>query len=328
MVQFERRVGSFLKGRSSLNMGKNLKGRECGKGILQRTDKMFSARFTTKDGKRREKHFKTLQEAKNWLSDAKYEDRHGITPAGAEKTVDMWFNYWIDHLICNLSPNTRRNYKERYEKNIKPVIGNMRIQDVKPMHCKVVLNRMESTYAGGTIRQTYITMGTFFRSMINNDIIVKHPLDGVRYTKPVRAPNDIKYFTVEEQERFLEAAKATHNYRQYVFLLETGLRTGELIGLTWDSIDWKKHTLTINKSLEYRYKNHYWRAGPPKTPKSYRTIPLTPKAYEILKSCYDERTTRKESETLSNVLEYLDRKSGQTKYLLMKDLVFINYRTL
>ena len=327
MVQFERRVGSFLKGRSSLNMGKNLKGRECGKGILQRTDKMFSARFTTKDGKRREKHFKTLQEAKNWLSDAKYEDRHGIMPAGAEKTVDMWFNYWIDHLICNLSPNTRRNYKERYEKNIKPVIGNMRIQDVKPMHCKVVLNRMESTYAGGTIKQTYITMGTFFRSMINNDIIVKHPLDGVRYTKPVRAPNDIKYFTVEEQERFLEAAKATHNYRQYVFLLETGLRTGELIGLTWDSIDWKKHTLTINKSLEYRYKNHYWRAGPPKTPKSYRTIPLTPKAYEILKSCYDERTTRKESETLSNVLEYLDRKSGQTKYLLMKDLVFINYRT-
>jgi integrase len=42
----------------------------------------------------------------------------------------------------------------------------------------------------------------------------------------------IKYLTVEEQQKFLEAAKRSHHYRQYVLLLETGLRTGELNGLT------------------------------------------------------------------------------------------------
>lgn len=86
-----------------------------------------------------------------------------------------------------------------------------------------------------------------------NDMITKHPMDGVRYTKPVRAANDIKFLTIEEQEIFLETAKRSHNYRQYVLLLETGLRTSELIDLTWDAIDWKKRTLTVNKTLEYRH---------------------------------------------------------------------------
>lgn len=308
-------------------MGKNLKGKECGKGICQRKDGLYFARYYGKDGKRHGKYFDTLIEARNWLSDAKYEERHGIIVVSSDLTVDKWFDYWIKNLICDLAPNTRRNYMERYKWNIQPIIGTLCIGDVKPMHCKVVLNRMESTYAGSTIRQTYITMGTLFRSALMNGMITKHPLDGIRYTKPVRAVDDIKYLTIEEQTKFIEVSKNSHNYRQYALLLETGLRTSELIGLTWDSIDWEKHTLSVNKILEYRHARGYWRAGPPKTVTSYRTIPLTDKAYSILKSCYDEKDTRKESPVLSSVLEYIDRKTGETRSLVMRDLVFINKRT-
>ena len=308
-------------------MGKTLKGRECGKGIYQRKDGLYSARYYEGNGQRKEKYFKTLPEARNWLVDSLYEKRHGVVVVSSNVTVDAWFTYWIENIVCDLAPNTIRNYKERYKWNIQPVIGAMCIGDVKPMHCKAVLNRMEVTYAGSTIRQTYITMGTMFKSAVMNDIIAKHPMNGVRYTKPVRAVDDIKYLTVDEQEKFLEVAKRSHNYRQYALLLETGLRTAELIGLTWDSIDWKKHTLTVSKSLEYRHKQGYWCAGPPKTKKSYRTIPLTDRAYGILKSCYDERKTRKEAEILSQVLEYTDSRTGEKKYLVMRDLVFINWRT-
>ena len=125
----------------------------------------------------------------------------------------------------------------------------MQLADVKPMHCKMVLNQMEEKYAGSTIRQTYIAMGTMFRSAVMNDMIQKHPMDGVRFTKPTRAVHDIKFLTVEEQQKFLAVAKKSHNYYQYALILETGLRTGELIGLTWDSVDWKKRTLTVNKTL-------------------------------------------------------------------------------
>ena len=308
-------------------MGKNLKGKECGTGICQRKDGLYSARCYTKAGGRKEKYFKTLPEAKNWLADTQYELRHHIVTTNSDMSVDNWFDYWITNLICNLAPNTLRNYRERYMRNVQPVIGSMCMGDVKPMHCKIILNQMESSYAGSTILQTYIAMGTMFKAAVMNDVILKHPMDGVRFTSPLREVDDIKFLNVEEQRLFLEAAQTSHNYRQYALLLETGLRTAELIGLTWDSIDWKKRTLTINKSLEYRHRDGYWRAGPPKTKKSYRTIPLTDKAYDILRSCYDERTTRRESELLNQVLEYTDRRTGRRACVLMRELVFINFRT-
>ena len=311
-------------------MGKNLKGKELGTGISQRKDGRYSARFSS-NGKRVEKYFDTPNEAKQWLGDRRYEERHGITSIDnslpKNMTVDMWFNAWFENIIFDLAPNTRRNYKERYERNIKPIIGNMNIADVKPLHCKKVLKQMDSEYAGSTIRQTYITMGTLFRTAMMNDIISKHPMDGVRYSKPIKAVDDIHYLSVEEQEIFLDTAMTSHNYRQYALILETGLRTGELIGLTWDNIDWKNRTLTVTKTLEFRHKQKYWRAGPPKTPTSYRTIPLTTHAYSILKELYDERSTRKESELLKQTLEYTDRRTGKIAKLIMRDLVFINYRT-
>ena len=308
-------------------MGKNLKGKEIGKGICQRKDGLYVARFVNRYGNRTTKCFPTIPEAKNWLSEAKYADDHEEVFVPSEMTVDDWFNFWIENIVGDLAPNTRRNYRERYNRNMKAILGRIKLSDVKPMHCKAVLTRMDKDYAGSTIRQAYIAMGTMFRSALMNGMIAKHPMDGVRYTKPVRAVNDIKFLTIEEQEKFLEVAKRSHNYFQYALMLETGLRTGEMIGLTWDAIDWKKRTLTVNKTLEYRHKQGYWRAGPPKTQQSYRTIPLTSKAYAILEMVAANVGERKESETLSQTLEYIDRRTGQTSTLVMRDLVFINFRT-
>ena len=308
-------------------MGKSLRGKECGKGICQRKDGLYSARFVSSEGKRQVKCFSSLPEARNWLEDAKYADRHEDVFAPPDMTVTEWFEFWISHIVGDLAPNTKRNYRERYKQNIQPIIGTMLLSDVKPMHCKKVLLSMDADYAGSTIRQTYITMGTLLKAAKMNDLIYKHPMDGVRYTKPVRAPDDIHFLTRDEQIRFLEVAKCSHNYNQYALILETGLRTGEMIGLTWDAIDFEKRTLTVNKTLEFRHGEQYWRAGPPKTQHNYRTIPLTDRAYEILKEIKDKRPWQKESPLLSQTLEYIDRRTGAISRLVMRDLVFINWRT-
>ena len=309
-------------------MGKDLKGKELGKGLGQRKDKYYSAKYSY-HGKKGQQSFNTLVKAKNWRQEQLYLCRHPElrTATSPDMTVDAWFNRWLKDVVGNLAPNTLRNYRERYEHNVQPFIGSMLLRDVKPMDCQMILNAMESDYAGSTIRQTYMTMGTFFKSAKDNGFIDRHPMDGVRYTKPVRAVDDIHFLTVDEQKRFLEAAKNSHNYAQYALILETGLRTGEMIGLTWDAIDWEEHTLTVNKTLEFRYKQDEWRAGPPKTESSYRTIPLTDTAYNILREIYDTREYRTESKKLSTVLTFMDRKTGQKRKLVMRDLVFINWRT-
>lgn len=143
-------------------MGKNLKGKECGKGISQRKDGFFQARFVDQQGRRCTKYFKTLPEARNWLEDARYHDKHGESFEGFDQTVDEWFEYWTANIIADLAPNTIRNYKERYIHNIQPIIRHMKLTDVKPMHCKKVLLEMYPNYAGSTIKQTFITMGAFF----------------------------------------------------------------------------------------------------------------------------------------------------------------------
>ena len=308
-------------------MGKNLKGKEIGKGLYQRKDGLYSARLTTHDNKRIEKYFKTLPEARNWLADARYADTHEGIPLPTTMTVSEWFAYWITCLLSGRAPNTLRNYRERYERNVQPVIGKMRLVDVRPRHCTMILNAMEQNYAGSTIRQTYICMGAMFKAAIANDMIVKHPMDGVRFNKPIRQVDDIRFLTRDEQRSFLVVAKNSHNYSQYALILETGLRTGELIGLTWDVIDWERRTLTVTKTLEFRHKQQVWRAGPPKSEAGYRTIHLTQRAYDILRSLYDARHTRKESPDLDQVLTYIDRRSGARKQLVLRDLVFVNYRT-
>ena len=58
------------------NMGKSLKGKECGKGIYQRKDGLYSARFVDAFGKRHEKYFQTIPEARNWIEEAKYAVKH------------------------------------------------------------------------------------------------------------------------------------------------------------------------------------------------------------------------------------------------------------
>lgn len=308
-------------------MGKDLRGRNLERGITQTKDGRYFARFTSKSGKRQAKRFDNYQEARRWLRDARYEDEHSVDTAFSQMTVDSWYDYWLRELKCDLAPNTRRNYRERYEKNVKPLIGHMPIGSVRQMHCKEVLNRMSDCYAGSTIKQTYITMGTLFKAAKVNGIIEHHPMDGLTFHKPVKAVDDIRYLTLEEQQRFLQIARSTHNGDQYALILQTGLRTGEMIALTWKDINWEKRELTVDKTLEYRYTNQCWRAGPPKSLHGYRTIPLTSEAYTILHTLYEHRRERKESPVLDQWLEYEDRRSGEMKRFYLRDLVFINFRT-
>ena len=105
-------------------MGKDLKGKEIGAGIVQQPNGTYFARFVDKFGKRRTKRSKKLQEVKQWLADATYIDKHSDLDQATDMLVDAWFDYWIGIKKQTVRPNTVRNYSERYERNIKGVIRN------------------------------------------------------------------------------------------------------------------------------------------------------------------------------------------------------------
>ena len=84
------------------------------------------------------------------------------------------------------------------------------------------------------------------------------------------------------QKIFLRYAEGQSYENQYRFILQTGLRTGESVGLKWEDIDFRSKTIQIRRSMEYRYSAKEWHIGEPKSKSGYRTIPLTEEAVAIL----------------------------------------------
>lgn len=295
-------------------MGKDLKGKELGVGINQQKNGLYSARFVDKYGKRRQKRFKKLQECRQWIADASYIDEHSNLAQANDMMTDAWFEYFIEIKKKTVRPNTVRNYTERYEANIKPVIGKMLLSDIKPLHCqKIFLDMADEDYRTSTLYQTRITLFNMLELAKENDVLRYNPCK-----KSVKSdmgkPSDKKEaLTLEVQKRFLEGATGQSYENQFRFLLQTGLRTGELVGLEWRHVDFKNRVLTIEQSMEYRYKVGEWRIGEPKSKSGYRTIPLTDEAIRILKAQKEKNKKIKEIRDEWSEFIFLSRKGEPVK---------------
>lgn len=295
-------------------MGKDLKGKELGIGISQRKDGLYTARYTNRRGKRKQAYFKKLQECRQWIADERFQDEHGSVEAMENMTVDAWFKYWITEIKGkNVRPNTIRNYNERYNKNIKDHIGNLLLSEVKPLHCQGILNKMADTYRNSTIEQTRVALFTLFESAVENELIIKNPVTkGIKCISG-KPSKEKRVLTLEEQRLFLEGAKACSNYNQYAFLLQTGLRTGEMVGLKWSDIDFDKKIMHIRRTMEYRHSVGEWRIGEPKSKSGYRDVPLTQEAINILTNQKKKLTHMKVIPMEFSEFVFLSRKGEPTK---------------
>ena len=206
--------------------------------------------------------------------------------------VDAWFEYWIDVKRKTVRPNTVRNYTERYHRNIQNVIGKKLLTEVKPIHCqKIFTNMADEGYRTTTIYQTRIALFNMLEFAKENEVILSNPCKQSVKSDMGKPSQKKEALTIEVQRKFLEQAKGQSYENQYRFILQTGLRTGELVGLKWEDIDFENKTLKIQRSMEYRHSVGVWRIGEPKSKSGYRTIPLTDEAIRILKA-QDEKNKR------------------------------------
>ena len=264
-------------------MGKDLRGKEIGEGIYQQTNGTYCARFVDRFGKRKSKRSKKLQEVRQWLADAIYINEHSDIEQATNMIVDAWFEYWIDVKRKTVRPNTVRNYTERYYKNIQKVIGKKILTAIKPIHCqKIFMNMADEGYRTTTIYQTRITLYNMLEFAKENEVILSNPCKKSVKSDMGKPSQKKKALTIEEQKKFLKQAKGQSYENQYKFILQTGLRTGELVGLKWEDVDFENKTVKIQRSMEYRYSVGAWRTGEPKSKSGYRTIPLTDEAIRIL----------------------------------------------
>ena len=264
-------------------MGRNLKGKELGEGIYQQANGTYCARFIDRFGKRKSKRSKKLQEVRQWLADATYINEHSDIEQATNMMVDAWFEYWIDVKKKTVRPNTVRNYTERYNKNIQKIIGRKILTEVKPIHSQKIFTDMaEEGYKTSTIYQTRIALFNMLEFAKENEVILSNPCKKSVKSDMGKPSQKKEALTIDIQKKFIEYAKGQSYENQFRFILQTGLRTGELVGLKWEDIDFSKKAIRIQRSMEYRYSVGEWRIGEPKSKAGYRTIPLTDETIRIL----------------------------------------------
>ncbi|MEG1481816.1 tyrosine-type recombinase/integrase [Clostridium sp.] len=229
--------------------------------------------------------------------------------------LDMWLN---DYIKNEKSDNTFDKYRNVCTKYIKPTIGPIRLKDLKVIHIEKFIKYLKTKKLSSTSIQMYFgVLKTALNKAVKLQLLTTNPCTFV--DTPKRNKFNANILTLDEFKQVYSILNK-NIYEDFIFLLaleitlETGLRRGEMCGLTWNSIDFKNKSIIVDKAL-IRVENHYTISAP-KTEGSYRTLPISDRLISLLKS---QSLKQKE-----NKLKYRNSYINNTFNNNEIDLVFTN----
>lgn len=166
-------------------MGKDLKGKELGKGISQRKDGRYCGRFTDRFGRRQSVYAFKLSELRSLMNTAVYENEKRLNVYSERITVNDWYETWMDLYKKNtVRATTYANYASNYERYIRSEIGFIRLADINAAHIQKLLNSLhEKGYMYKTVLQVRIILVDMFEKAIASEFMTKNPAKGATVIK-------------------------------------------------------------------------------------------------------------------------------------------------
>lgn len=263
------------------------KGRILRKGEGQNKDGRYYYVYTDRVGKRRRIYGTDLAELREAEQQIKKDISDGIDIAAADRTLNEQFELYLS--TKDIRQSSKAHYIDLWNRCVKNDIGNSKVTDIKKADLQVFYKKLaDKGYADSTIRQYDSCMiMPLFEMALDNDIIRKNPAkgcmkeyNGKKHTKEA--------LTLTQQQALLEFAKESKRFSIYfplfTVMFSTACRRGEIMGLTWDDVNFRDRTISINHQLIYKnfgdgFKFHY---SEPKTEAGRRIIPMTSKCYHAL----------------------------------------------
>lgn len=191
----------------------------------------------------------------------------------------------------NLAESTKNNYFNMLEKNIKDnPIGRMPIASIKKSDILKFYTYLykDRDFSSGTIQLYQNLLFPTFQLAVDDDVIRKNPCTNCMKDIKDKFKIEKKALTEQEQIKLLNFVHDNGFYNRLYpiiyFLLGTGCRIGEAVGLTWKDIDFSKKCVTIDHQLIYKKKDGkiQWYSNIPKNKKT-RVIPLQDGLLNVLK---------------------------------------------
>ncbi len=281
--------------------------------IRQRKDGTWEARYSTgrdpgtNKPDRRSIYGETEAVVRKALTQAMAQVDTGTFIEPSRITVSQWLGVWLAEYVGNVKPATAAKYEQDIDLYIKPAIGAVLLQKLQPPAIQKLYNDLKRNgriipkdekttkpkaddkaahptskpLSPKTIRNIHGCLHRALQQAVLLGYIRSNPSEICTLPRVEKA--EIHPLDNAEIGAFLKAIAGHPLEALYKVAVFTGMREGELLGLTWDRVDFKRGTIRIDRQLlRPRKKGDEFKFGPLKNDKP-RTITPAPFVMETLK---------------------------------------------
>lgn len=231
-------------------------------------------------GKRRQRSkggFATQREAQRFLTETLSRLGDGSYAAPSKVTLSEYLrDEWLPTVEGTLRPQSYATYASLVRTQIIPRLGHRRLQALTGGHLNALYRELEQAgLSAATRRLTHAVIHRALKDAVRWGKLVRNPASMA--DPPAKGRSRAQAWTARELGRFLEHVTADRLFALWRLAATTGMRRGELAGLTWRALDVDGARLSVERQL--LASGSY---GPPKSSRSRRTIALDPETVAAL----------------------------------------------
>lgn len=232
--------------------------------------------------------FRTKAEAQAAAGEIEQQLRKGVTPHLKPEPFDTYFDEWLKLYKKDIKGNTLERYKNTAE-TIREHFAGIPIQSITKRSYQSFLNEYAKTHAKETTRKLNSHIRACVRDAIDEGVLRIDFTRGAVLSgeKPSKRPEE-KHLNYFESKRLMKALESPVELSHYLILLglTSGMRFGELVGLTRPDFNFERNEIRVNKTWGYTKKMHEG-FGPTKNEKS-RIVKMSSQVMEIFRDLFEK----------------------------------------
>ncbi|MBE6924573.1 MAG: site-specific integrase [Ruminococcaceae bacterium] len=223
---------------------------------------------------------KTQKEVAQKLKEKLSDLDKGTYVAPCKMTVGAWLESWLTGYLVNLKAMTKQTYMIEVKTHLQPSLGAVKLENLDTHTIQKFYNHLyeDIGLSPKTIKNIHGILHAALEQAVANHYIRHNPTNGCKLPKIKKA--EINALEPDEMERFLQEALEDPYCNLFIVALFTGMRESELIGLSWDNVDFSTGTITVRQQLQCLNGEYFM--STPKNGKE-RTICVAPVVMDILK---------------------------------------------
>ena len=200
---------------------------------------------------------------------------------GAITTGEFLEKWLSDYAVPNTRPRTSERYASDIRLHIKPVLGHIKLTDLRASHIqKLEADLVASGKSATSVRHLHRVLKSALKRAMRWGYVYRNVAEAV--DPPGQVHHEIRPPELNQVLELLRLADDTPYGTALTFMARTGCRRGECLGLRWTDIDLENATASIMQTLQ-RVKREGLIFLPPKSAKSKRAIALDEATVDMLR---------------------------------------------